>query len=49
MITNTHQAALPHPEVSCLRKMSAKTLNRTRSHATQRKKTSIDQKTSMNG
>ena len=43
------QAALPQPEMSCLRKMSAKTLNRSRSHANHRKKMSIDQKTSMNG
>ena len=43
------QAAFPHPEMSCLRNRSAKTLNRIRSQATHRKKMRIDQNTSMNG
>ena len=48
-IMNSAQAALPQPERSCRRKTSISTVTRIQIQITQKKKISIDQKTSMNG
>ena len=49
MITNTIQAALTQPEMSCRRKMSAKIVIRSQNQITHRKKMNIVQSKSKNG
>jgi hypothetical protein len=48
-ITNTIQAAFAQPLMSCRRKRSTNTVIRIQIQITQKKKISIDQKTSMKG
>jgi hypothetical protein len=47
--TNSNQTAFLPPPMSWRRKMSATIRKSRKNHAIQRKKTSIDQKTSRNG